>query len=433
MAGRSAPTSLEPATPASPSRSPAHAGRPLRVLFLATYFPKPANRMLGPWALLQAQAFQRQGADVRVVSGTSWVPRLLARTPGAKAYADCPPSHQWGDLPVDYPRWLYYPIEPLKRWGHRRPGPQLKLAWLSARPGLLRLVRQWRPDVIFCHHTLPNGYMAYRLNRLFGIPYVVTDHAFAETLDCERYPGRYKSFARVAERAHTMIAMAEVIERTLRRLFPRVRAQTVHNGTVPVPPAIQVTPRPPELAGKLVLFSAGILVPQKGFTLLIRALAQLKDKYSNAVLRIAGDGQYRGEIEQAIREGGLAGRVKLLGFVSHDRVLQEMVWCDAFALVGAKELFATVFIEAMSAGKPVITASDGGINDVVKDGVHGFAVTPGDESSIAGALDRMLSDEQARRRMGAAALELFRTELNWDTNARTMLGIFRQAVASQKL
>ncbi len=53
-----------------------------RVLFLATFFPRPLNMLLGPWALAQAQALRRHIPDFRVVSLTPWVPKALARTPG---------------------------------------------------------------------------------------------------------------------------------------------------------------------------------------------------------------------------------------------------------------------------------------------------------------------------------------------------------------
>jgi hypothetical protein len=81
-----------------------------KVLFLATFFPRPLNMLLGPWALAQAQALRRHIPDFRVISLTPWVPRLLARTAGSRAYAFTPAEHRFGELKVVYPRWLLYPI-----------------------------------------------------------------------------------------------------------------------------------------------------------------------------------------------------------------------------------------------------------------------------------------------------------------------------------
>ena len=53
---------------------------------------------MGNWALAQAQALKRAGVEIEVVSFTAWVPRLLAHSSGAQAYADCPEQHLWGEL-----------------------------------------------------------------------------------------------------------------------------------------------------------------------------------------------------------------------------------------------------------------------------------------------------------------------------------------------
>ena len=102
----------------------------MRVLMLASYFSKPDNPVMGNWALAQAQALRRAGIEVRVVSGTSWVPRWLGVTPGAKAYAGCPTHYNWDGLDVFYPRWLFYSFRFLYASLARNPAPQVRLARL---------------------------------------------------------------------------------------------------------------------------------------------------------------------------------------------------------------------------------------------------------------------------------------------------------------
>ena len=404
------------------------AQRPLRVLFLATYFPKPDNSLMGTWALSQAQALRRQGLDLRVVSLTSWVPRVAGRfSAGARAYSHCPPVHYWGELRVEYPRWLLYPVEPVKLWAYPNPEPQLRLGWLSARRVLLRIVRESRPDVIYAHHTGANGYLAERLHRCTGVPYVITDHNFAEISDCEKFPRRRRVFERVMKRAATMVAVASRMEADMKRLFPSARSCTVHNGADPVPEVMKQAPRPPEIADKIVVFSAGMFFEQKAYPLLVRAWGQVAARHPDAVLRIAGDGVQRTLIEQEIRAAGLEKRVQLLGAQPHQRVLQEMAWADVFVLASWNDLFPTVFLEAMAARKPMVWCADSGICDVLRDGEHGYKVPPRDVEAIAAALDRLLADAAARQRMGRAAYELFEANLTWDANARAMRKIFEAA------
>jgi len=394
---------------------------------LATYFPKPLNPWMGTWALAQAQALARHGLQIEVVSFTAWVPRLLARTRGAKAYALCPAVHQWGALQVHYPRWLVYPVAPMRQLAERNPGPFLKLGWLNAGPWLERFVRRFRPDVIFAHHTAVNGFLAHRLRRRLGLPYVVTDHDFGEIASCERWPARRSLFETVVGGAAAMVAVSRRMENLMKRLFPAARTCTVHNGTDPVPADLLGVPRPQDIDGREVLFSCGAFYHRKGFPFLIDAFARVASRYPNAVLRIAGDGAERPLIEAAIARHRLQGRVQLLGMRPHREVLQEMVWADAFVLLGWDEPFATVFLEALSAGKPIVFASDGGIADVAEDGVHGLAVPPKDLEAAVAALDRILTDAAARLRMGEAARRLFETRLTWEQNAARMAELFAAA------
>jgi len=403
-----------------------------RVLFLATFFPRPLNMLLGPWALAQAQALRRHIPDFRVISLTPLVPKLLARSPGSRAYAYTPAEHRFGQLDVAYPRWLLYPIPPFKQWAFPAPQRQLRLGWWSAASGLRRHIRQARPDVIFAHHTAVNGYVARRIQEEFGIPYVITDHDFQEVTYCERFPARKALFAEIYRHASAVVAVSGRMEADMRRIFPGVPAFTVHNGIDPLPAACWTTPRPAELVGRKIIFSAGMFYQRKGIPLLVEAFGKIADRHPDALLRIAGDGAERPQIEAAIRNARVEQRVQLLGKVAHEVVLQEMVWSDAFALIGWDEPFATVFIEAMGAGKPIVCANDGGITDVVRDGVHGRTVAPKSLDAAVEALDAILDDDSGRLRMGAAAKALVAEKLTWDANAVAMLALFRQAAAKPR-
>ncbi len=398
------------------------------MLFLATYFPKPGNPLMGTWALSQAQALRRQGIDLRVVSLTSWVPRLAGRfSAGARAYACCPRVHSWDGLRVDYPHWFLYQVGPLKRLAYRDPEPQLRLGWLSAKANLRRIMREFKPDVICAHHTLANGFIAARLHDLYGVPFITIDWDFGEITDCAVLPKRRQAFERIANKAAAAVGVAHRMEDGLRQLFPHAHVCTVHNGVAPLPVSLWKEKRPVEIQNKLVVFSAGIFYERKGFPLLVRAFAQIADKYPQAVLRIAGDGAQCSLVQQAVAETGLGNRVQLLGFQPHSRILQEMVWSDIFALIGWDEPFATVFMEAMAAGKPLVCANDGGVNDVFQDGIHGYALPPHNISAAAQALDRLLNNAGERERMGQAARRLFDDRLTSDATAKSLIKIFEAA------
>jgi glycosyltransferase involved in cell wall biosynthesis len=292
-------------------------------------------------------------------------------------------------------------------------------------------VLAFRPDVLYAHHTAVNGYIAARIQQSTGLPFVITDHDFGEIASCEILPNRRKLFQYVVDRSSTMVTIAARMDANMRLLFPSARTRLVYNGTDPIPEDILSQPRPAELRDKLVIFSCGTFYERKGFPLLIEAFAAVADKHPTAVLRIIGDGEQRAEVMDAIRSRGLESRVSLLGFKPHEAVLQELVWSDAFALIGWDEPFATVYMEAIAAGKPVVCCSDGGFADVLVHGEHGFLVPPRNPSAAAQCLDTLLSDAGLRQRMGAAAKNLFEERFTWDRNAGEMADIFAAATAGQ--
>lgn len=396
---------------------------------LASYFPKPANRLMGNWALSQAQAFLRNGVDVRVISGTAWIPKALASvSSGAAGYADCPLDYRWGDLPVSYPRWFFYPVPALRGVLEKNPAPIVRAAWWAVRKNVLDTVAAFRPDLVYAHHTQVNGYLAWQIHRATGLPYAITDHDFGEIEACRHHPARHRFFEPIVLTASRMIAVASRMEQTMRDLFPGARTATIQNGAEFPSAAAFAQSRPLEMTDKRVFFCACAFYERKGVPLLVRAFARVAARFPDVVLRIAGDGATRPEVEAAIAATGISSRVQMLGRLPHDRVLQEMVWADAFVLPGWDEPFATAFTEALSAGCPIIYASDGGITDVVRDGIHGLAVEPRSEDSLVAAMESLLWDEPRRRKMAAAARELFDRQLHWDHNAIRMRSVFEAAV-----
>ena len=406
--------------------------RPLRVLFLAAYFPKPGNPLIGTWALEQAKALaRRDDLEVRVVSCNAYIPRFVgALKQGARAYSDCPPTHDWDGLRVDYPRWLLYPIGGTNLGvPYRHPEPFLRLGWISVRRALEQAVREFKPDVIFAHHTGANGYMAMHLKRRFGVPYVITDHLFSEIAHCETMPARRQTFARVIKRSAKMVAVAARMEDDTKRVFPFAKTQTVHNGAQTPTAAQWSAPRPPAIEGKRVVLGASILYPSKGFVPLVRAWAQIEAKFPDAILRIVGDGSDRENIEATIAQLKLQDRVQMVGALPHDALMQEMVWADVFALISEGDPFPTVILEALAAAKPLVWPDDSGVNDVLEDGVQGFKVPPHDSAATAAALEKILSDDELRARLGKNSKALSEQKLTWDANAAMMSQIFHEVAA----
>jgi glycosyltransferase involved in cell wall biosynthesis len=408
---------------------------PLRVLVIATYFPKPDNTLMGTWALAQSHALARQGAAIRVVSPTSWIPASLARLPGLqrlRSWAHCPSTFDWDGVQTDYPRWPWYcHTGLLERRGRRRPGLYLAVAWPFIRRALLRAVDEHRSDLVFAHHTSISGELARRLERERGIPYFVIEHDHGEITDCERFPHRRALYERVLRSASAVVAVAPTMREEIEGLFPSTRVVVAYNGADLPEESLSSNPRPAETRDRVVVFSAAHLYFRKGMPLLVEAFSRIADRHPDAVLRIAGDGEDRPALEAAVEASAAADRIALLGRMPHHRVLQELAWADVFALIGWDEPLAVAFLEAMAAGTPVLACNDGGLAHVVTSGDEALLVPPHDVEAAAAALDRLLDDERLRARIGLAAEALAENSYTWDANAQTLLVAFRDAVGER--
>jgi len=403
----------------------------LKVLFFASYFPKPDNPLMGTWALSEAQALIRQNVDVLTVSCTSWVPNFLAITPGSQSYSNCPQEFTWpGHVRVLYPRWAYYPVNPVKAWTYRNPQPYLYLAWKSVKRKLLSIITSFNPDLIFCHHLLPNTWIISQLPENFQQPIISSDHDFDEITDCNHLPQRRLAITTAIKRCKLSLAVSDRMADDMRQLFPGHSVYTYHHGVDLPSRDLLSHPRPLALQGKKIVLSCALFSKRKSIPLLIESFCRIAHRHPNAVLRIIGGGPDEYNILQTIEQYDRKNQVTLLGKQPHNYVLQEMVWSDCFALPSWNEPLGQVYLEAMAAGKPIICCRDSGINDIITHKLHGYSVPPNNTDQVSEALDQMLRNDFDRLKMGNNALKLVKETLTWDSRAIKLIELFNIALNS---
>lgn len=181
-------------------------------------------------------------------------------------------------------------------------------------------------------------------------------------------------------------------------------------------------------AGQKVVLFLGRLEEVKGLPYLLKAFASLPEKKS--VLVLAGTGSKQASLQQLVQELDIAERVRFVGYVPADQAVPyySLAWLfvlPSITLAKSKELWGLVVNEAFNQGVPVITtdavgAAAGGF---VQDGVNGFVVPERDSRALANAMQRILENDDLRRKLGQAARQ--RVD-EWD-NERMVAG-FREAI-----
>jgi glycosyltransferase involved in cell wall biosynthesis len=130
------------------------------------------------------------------------------------------------------------------------------------------------------------------------------------------------------------------------------------------------------------------------------AVRALRERGVDTVLCMVGDGPDRDAVERRAHQLGIVRDSLFLGY--QEEVASYYAAFDALILPSANEGTPVSAIEALAGGRPVVATRVGGVPDVVRDGVDGFLVEPGDVDAMAERLSALAADPPLRHRMGEA-------------------------------
>lgn len=168
----------------------------------------------------------------------------------------------------------------------------------------------------------------------------------------------------------------------------------------------------PGSAARPVLLAVGRLTPAKGFDVLIRACALLRDRGYDFACRIVGTGVMESELHRLVDSLRLSGTVQLPGHVDHSllpdlyREAAVFVAPSVIGPKGSRDGLPNVLLEAMAAGVACVGSRSASIPEVIEDGVTGLLAEPGREEPLADALARLLDDLTLRRDLATAGAAL---------------------------
>lgn len=233
--------------------------------------------------------------------------------------------------------------------------------------------------------------------------------AFSSTLS---WKGRLKEGAR---RKLIHAADRYLLTRNVRKVYAQSRTIAarlqrwggIHSEVLYPPPP----PRPYrcERYGDYI-FAVSRLAPLKRLSLLIESLATPAGDGIRCV--IAGEGEEHRTLEQAIAARGLSARVKLLGRIDDNQMLEHLANCRAVCFPPYDEDYGFVTVEAFASRKAVVTCSDsGGPAELVIDGANGRVCAPRPEA-LATALRALMDDAATAERMGQGGFNTV-SEMTW--------------------
>lgn len=346
-------------------------------LFPSAFYPSLGG--VEELSLRLAQAYQAAGHDVRIY------------------------TERW---PRDLPAQDEHEGVEIRRFAFRvrdAPGIKPKLSWAAGWRGTHRALQQdlrsFAPDVIHLQCVSSTVDYALPAAKALGVPFVVTlqGELSMDANGIYQHPGGgQRRMFRALDQADAITGCSNQTLREAETFYTKRggeafgdRGQVIYNG-IDLEAFQDVPPHEHE---RPYVFALGRHVHQKGFDILIRAMAQVPESHD---LLLAGDGPDREALERLASELGLGGRVVFPGRIAPAMVRQYMKGAALFVLPSRHEPFGIVNLEAMASGTAVVATRVGGVPEFVKDGVSGLLVEPEDEDAMAEKIKGLIYSSQER-------------------------------------
>lgn len=298
--------------------------------------------------------------------------------------------------------------------------------WLLLYVQVKKIVKTYKVDVIHLHHVLPIGYVAQRIYKKFGIPYLIFSHG-TDIAYAARTKWKRARMMQVAKDTEQILVNSENLRTRLVNAFPELEDMT--RVLYPCPDQAFLNPPPQKeinalvrqyaLEGKKVLLSVSRLDEGKGFPHLIRMMPQILERIPNLVWFIVGDGAKRQEILDGIRANNLQNIVRFIGEIAHEELKKYYHMADVFVLLthpdsGKEEGLGLVFLEAATAGLPIVAGRSGGVQEAVLDGKTGMVIDVNSNSDkVIDAIVSLLENSSLSTTLGQAGQERIKRQFVW--------------------
>jgi len=179
-------------------------------------------------------------------------------------------------------------------------------------------------------------------------------------------------------------------------------------------------------ASEILVVAAGRVESEKGFDVLIDAMALAVKQEPRLICEIWGNGDQVDSLNAQIERLELCEHVRLRGFTQN--LSHELARADVAVSSSYREGISNFILESWSAGVPLVATSIEGSAEIVHDRKRGLLVPPGDAISMSKAILEIVKDKQLRDTCIAGGKQAIATTHNWTVMAEKMENFFRDLI-----
>jgi glycosyltransferase involved in cell wall biosynthesis len=278
---------------------------------------------------------------------------------------------------------------------------------------ITRELSRQKNDILICNlntDVRTTGLLAKKR----GTPVILARHGL---LSYNKKRWRYKISARYI--LDGIITNSNTIKNTYAGYgwFDNSFVNVIYNG-ITIPQHVVPYDFSKQFPGKKIIYTAGRLSEQKGFTYLIEAAAILKKTRNDLVFVVSGEGKLLPELQKQVLDTHLQDSFIFSGFAAD--IYPFLKGCDLFVLSSLFEGMPNVVMEAMAMQKPVISTDVNGVRELMVEGKTGLIITPRDPLAIATSIARIIDNPDTLVEFGRAGYERVNKEFTMAAMAENL-------------
>lgn len=263
---------------------------------------------------------------------------------------------------------------------------------------IYKLTRKEKYDIIQFYFSIPTGILKYAVHG--RVPYVIS----LRGMDIPGLNTKYRLFSKITAQLNYSITRKAAAVTSLSaeagKYYTRF-ASDIHIDVIPNAIEYSLYHQKKRYSCRITKFIAvSRLTAIKNLDLLIEAFSIVHKEYPDIILDIWGEGKERDKLSKLIETNDAKSYIHLQGYADRAELIERLPQYDVFSLVTAGDSFGIVFLEAMSAGLPVICARAGGPMEVIVENETGIFVEPNDLQDTILGIKYCIENPQVMMEMG---------------------------------